>query len=235
MTRKTHRPRGMDRAAADRGGACMARVQRGRAGWLCGILVLWATAAASQPLTVERAVQIAIQKSSAMVGAEAGLLDARSSLYGAYSGVLPHVSVDWSRDGGKVSSQTGIQLFGVLTTPSAKFDQWNYSSTPRVTGTWPVLDLSALKSLGSARRGTKARELKRQSTRSDVALQTRQQFYLTAGAYHLGSVANAAVRLARENERRVRALFDVGSVSRSDVLSAQVQTANSVLDSVTAQ
>src|SRR5262249_21311750 len=69
----------------------------------------------------------------------------------------------------------------------------------------------------------------------DVALQTRQQFYLTAGAYHLGSVANAAVRLARENERRVRALFDVGSVSRSDVLSAQVQTANSVLDSVTAQ
>ncbi|HEY6866229.1 MAG TPA: TolC family protein, partial [Candidatus Eisenbacteria bacterium] len=47
--------------------------------------------------------------------------------------------------------------------------------------------------------------------------------------------AIVALRLARDNERRVRALFEVGSVSRSDLLSAQVQTANSQLDSLTAE
>src|SRR6185436_14779911 len=40
------------------------------------------------------------------------------------------------------------------------------------------------------------------------------------------------LRLARDDERRVRALFNVGSVSRSDLLKAQVRTAQSELDSL---
>jgi len=105
---------------------------------------------------------------------------------------------------------------------------------PGLTGSWNVLDFSGLKALAAARSDHKASRLSIEAARATVALATRQQFYTTASAYHLAAVADGALKLARDNERRVRALFEVGSVSRSDLLSAQVQTANSQLDSLTA-
>jgi outer membrane protein TolC len=64
---------------------------------------------------------------------------------------------------------------------------------------------------------------------------TKRQYYEVVRAVHLLNVRTGAVKLARDEERRVRALFEVGSVSRSDVMSAQVRTAQSELDSLIAQ
>ncbi len=62
----------------------------------------------------------------------------------------------------------------------------------------------------------------------------RRQFYEVVKSYHLLKVSTGALKLARDNERRVRALFEVGSVSKSDLLKARVQTSQSQLDSLTA-
>jgi outer membrane protein len=51
-------------------------------------------------------------------------------------------------------------------------------------------------------------------------------------AVKLVEVNDNALQLARDNERRVRVLFDVGSVSRSDLLKSRVQTAQGQLDSI---
>jgi len=51
---------------------------------------------------------------------------------------------------------------------------------------------------------------------------------------HLSRVSSQTLRLARDDERRVRALFQVGSVSKSDLLKAQVRTSQSQLDSILA-
>jgi outer membrane protein len=203
--------------------------------WLGLAALGWAAPAGAQPLTAERAVQIALQKNTTMIGARAGVLDAQSGVYSAYSGVLPHISADLTRGGSKTTSQTGTQLFGSVAVPTFKADTWSYSTTPELTGSWAVINLSAIRQLSSARSTLKASQMSMEATRSLVAFQTRQQFYTTIGSYHLANVADAALRLARDNERRVRALFDVGSVSRSDLLSAEVQTANSQLDSLTAR
>jgi len=50
----------------------------------------------------------------------------------------------------------------------------------------------------------------------------------------LAVVQARALKLARDDERRVRALFEVGSVSKSDLLKAQVRTASAQLDSTLA-
>jgi outer membrane protein len=212
----------------------MTRMQRASTVWLCLPALFWAAAAGAQPLTVERAVQIALDRNTQMVLARANVLDAKGGLYGAYSGVLPRVSADLSRAGSNTTAQTGTQLFGTVAIPGPRTDSWSYSTTPQITGQWSILDLSAIRQLSSARSGLKASKLNLEAARSTVALATRQQFYTTVSAHHLASVADAALKLARDNERRVRALFEVGSVSRSDLLSAQVQTANSQLDSLTA-
>jgi len=212
----------------------MSRPQRFTASGLCLAGLLWAAGAASQPLTVDRAVAIALEKNSQIINAVAGVLDANGNVYGAYGGVLPHVSANWSRSATQNVQGRGSQIVSTVVISAPPTDNVSYAMGPALTGSWSILDLANLKALGAARSGLKASKLSQQAARTAVAFNTRQQFYLTASAYHLAWVSDVALRLARDNERRVRALFEVGSVSKSDLLSAQVQTSNSQLDSLTA-
>jgi outer membrane protein TolC len=171
-----------------------------------------------------------------VIFAEAGILDARGSLYGAYSGVLPHVSGSLSRSGSWTTNNVGnTALGGVAFPPRTTFEDESYSSSrPTLNGSWAALNLSAIKGVSAARSGLKASRFSRQATRNDVALRTRRQFYEVVKAVRLAQVADGALRLARDDERRVRALFEVGSVSKSDLLRAEVSTSRSELDSLTA-
>ena len=207
--------------------------------------LLWAATAGAQTsstpppatiLTADAAVQLALQNSAQAINAEADVLSARSGVYGAYSGVLPRVSASLSRSGRWADNSRGSAVGDVgLVVPTIASDQESYSTTPAVTGSWSIFDLSAISGLSAAKSGLAAAQLSRSAARNDVVLATRRQFYEVVRAEHLSRVANAALRLARDDERRVRALFQVGSVSRSDVLSAQVRTAQSELDSLTAR
>ena len=199
--------------------------------------VLWSGAAFAQALTADRAVKIALDHSTASVNAHADVLAARAGVYGAYSGVLPHFTATYTRFGSTTdnASQSGLVRVGSELVPGTfTSDVERHGTTPTVSGTWSIFDLSAISGVSSARSGLKAAELRRTSTRSNVAFTTRQQFYAVVQAIRLEQVSANALRLARDDERRVRALFEVGSVSRSDVLQAQVRTAQSELDSLTA-
>ena len=196
-----------------------------------GLLV--ATAAA-QPLTADRAVQLALQNSSQVVLARANVLDARAGTYSAWSGVLPRVTASLTRTGSLTENEPGVRTFGTFVVPTPE-RQEGYSTTPQIGASWSVLNLSALTGLSSARGDLRAAELRRTATRQDVALTARRQFYDVVTAIQIANVNTEAARLARDDERRVRALFEVGSVSRSDLLRAQVRTAQSELDSLTAR
>jgi len=198
--------------------------------------VAWlSTGAAAQPvLTADDAVKLALQRNSQMINASADVLSARGGLYGAFSGLLPHLSAGLSRSGSRVDKASGSSLFGSFVTPSATTDRESYSTSPQLSGSWQLLNLSSIAGLRSAHAGLKATELTRKATRADVALATRQQYYQVVQATKLIGVASQALTLARDSERRVRVLFEVGSVSRSDVLQAQVQTAQSQMDSIVA-
>jgi outer membrane protein TolC len=202
-----------------------------------GLASLVALAAASpvngQVLTVERAVQIALEKSTPAIQAEASVLDARGGLYGSYSGILPHLSANYYRDGRWITHSVGNESFsGVVPPPVHQYDYQAYSTTPQLAATWSVLDLSALSAWRGAGAGLKAAQLNRQASRNDLALSVRRQFYLVVQNIWIARVNTEAARLARDDERRVRSLFEVGSVPRSDLLQAQVRTARAELDSI---
>ena len=192
-----------------------------------------ATSAPRGPLTIDEAVKLALANSSQIIGAEASVLDAQSGIYRSYSGILPSISADASR-----SWAQNIQLRGTRAAPgfavaaALREDFESYSSTPVLSGSWTFLDLSALSAWSSARSGLHSAELAFKSTRQGVALDARRKFYDVVKSIHLSRVSSQALRLSRDNERRVKALFDVGSVSRSDLLKAQVRTAQSELDSL---
>lgn len=187
---------------------------------------------AAAPLTAEDAVRMALQRNSAIVNAEANALTAKSGLWSAYSRVLPSVGADLVRSGSLTGSSVGTQVFGSVTFPSSSYDAERYSGSYGLSGRWSVLDPSAWVGLSSARQGMRAADLNQSATRADVRLETHRRFYAVVKAMHLSRVASQSLRASRDDERRVRALFEVGSVSKSDLLKAQVRTAQSQLDSL---
>jgi len=201
---------------------------------MAALLILVAAPARAQVLTAERAVAIALLHSPGIHEAKANVLDARSGLYSAYSGILPHVSADATRDGQWTTDQVGNSAVGGIAFPPRKtFKDESYFTNPVLSANWSVLDLSNWVGFSAARSGVKAASLNQKSASQDVAFAVRRQFYLAVTAIKLTEVSSAALRLARDDERRVRALFEVGSVSKSDLLKAQVRTAQAELDSLT--
>jgi len=195
----------------------------------------WATGAAAPPLTADAAVQLALQHNSQVINSQADVLQARSGVYGAYSGVLPRVSASISRTGSWQDNSVGSEVVAGRVIPRNPTDSDDYSTVPSLSGSWNVLNLSSISGLSSAKTDLAGAMLSRSATRNDIALATRRQFYEVVRAEQLARVSNRALQLARDDERRVQALFQVGSVSRSDVLAAQVRTAQSELDSLTAR
>lgn len=192
----------------------------------------FATTAAAQPvLTADDAVKMALQRNTQIINAGADLLSARGSLYRAYSGVLPTVSAGLARTGSWNENKPGTQAFAGATFETPIRSE-TYQTEPGLSASWNVLNLSALSALSSARSGLKGTAWQREATRNLVALLARQQFYEVVKAAKLVEVNDNALQLARDNERRVRVLFEVGSVSRSDLLKSRVQTAQGQLDSI---
>jgi outer membrane protein len=203
---------------------------------LAGVVWLTTEAAAQPVLTADRAVQLALEHNSQIINAQAGVLDARGGVYGALSGVLPQLSAGLTRSGSWTRNQRGIQIFGGgLLVPSSTDRYESYSTQPVLSGSWNALNLSSISSLAAARNSLKAAHWQRASARNEVALLARRQFYEVVKAVRLVDVSASALQLARDNGRRVQALFDVGSVSRSDVLRAEVNTSQAALDSISAQ
>ena len=191
-----------------------------------------AGATAGGVLTVDDAVKMALEYSSQIIGSEASVVDARSGLYRSYSGVLPQVSITASRSASVREQLRGTQAFSGIIFPTDRQDFTGYTNSPTIQGSWNFLDLTAISNYQSARDGLHAAELAHKSTRQSIALDTRRQYYEVVKAIHLSRVSSQALRLARDDQRRVQALFNVGSVSRSDLLKAQVRTAQSELDSI---
>jgi len=193
---------------------------------------LGAANSARAAFTVDDAVKLALDRSSRVVGADASVLDARGGLYRSYSGILPQVQVSGSRSASVREQLRGTQSFSGILFNTDRQDFTGYTNSPTVSGSWNFLDLSALSAWSAARSDLHAAQLAHKSTRQDVALDARRKYYDVVKSIHLARVSSQALRLSRDDERRVRALFNVGSVSRSDLLKAQVRTAQSELDSI---
>ena len=202
-------------------------------GSLVAAVLAYAGVAQAEPLTADQAVAIALKQNPSVILAKADVLAARSSLYSSYSGVLPSISASLTRSGQQTKNSVGTSIFGTVEVNNASEKNTGYSTTPSLSGTWSILDLSNLKGVQSAKHGMRAAQMSEKSARQLAVLDVRRQFYAVVQQVRLALVADAALKLTRDNERRVRALFEVGSVARNDLLRARVSTSQSELDSLT--
>ena len=69
-------------------------------------------------------------------------------------------------------------------------------------------------------------------TRNQVVFNVKQQYFNLLKAERLAAVARESERLARDEETRSEALFEVGTVARGDVLKARARRAQTQLDRI---
>lgn len=186
------------------------------------------------PMTADEAVRVALQHNSQAISAEASVLEARGGLWGAYAGVLPSVTANYNftKSVTDPSDRTQTTYFGPVPVDYKTISSNSTSRAPSISGSWSLVDLSSWSSLSSARHGMAASQASRRATRQDIVLEARRRFYDVVKSWRLAEVSAGALKLSRDDERRVRALFEVGSVSKSDLLKSKVRTSQSELDSL---
>lgn len=203
--------------------------------WPAVALVLTLSAGrANAVLTADQAAALAVKNNSSVLAAEAGVQGARANRLRAMGALLPDLSVGYSRRESRVEDQLGIEVIGGVPT-QVNFDSRSTETAPNLSASWGVLSTSAWASRSAASQGMRASRLHLDAARNDVALTARRQFYEVVKAIRLSDVSQGALKLARDDERRVRAMFEVGSVSKSDLLKAQVRTSQSELAALQAR
>ena len=188
-----------------------------------------------RPLTVEECVSIALERSPALGVAQAQVQSSEGARLSRWSGVLPSVSAGTSA--GKIHANNQRSIREYVGTPvevrSPAYDLDSYSYD--LTASMSVLDWSNWRSLQASGTDIASARAGEEASREGIAYNVRRQYYECLRAIKLAGVARDAEDLARRQLERTQALFDLGSVTRGDVLSARVDVAQNELTKISAE
>jgi outer membrane protein TolC len=178
-----------------------------------------AAAACAAELTLDEAIDFALQRSPAAVAAEATYLSARADLYQGWGGVTPTVTTSYSAS--RYFDREAFRLGGYEIPGYAPPLHYYFSSTrldqPVFAGgrlIWGVMSGRA-----SARAGAASRDEQRQRLVVDAA----RAYLGVLKAQGFKEVADTSLAASRKNEELATAQYDAEAISRAEYLNAVVQ------------
>ena len=178
--------------------------------------------------SLARAVAAALEGSGDAQAAHARTVQARGSALGAWQGILPAFSGNLSYTRNKQSS---IFLQGGLPVPFVERQVIRTGGLEAQTNILSVPAWSEKRRQSLLRRGAEESEAE---ARNGVVYAVKQQYFTLVKAERLAAVSRESERLARDEESRAQALFEVGTVARGDVLKARARRASTQLDRIRA-
>jgi len=186
------------------------------------LCLAWAgLAQAADSLTVEQCVSIALKQSPELKKAQANLSLAGASLQGSVGTILPHLSgsSSYSQRGPATIDQNG-HYDTYSTGLSVGMSLVNLSGWASITGT-----ALARQSAGAAY----------QLAVASLAYRVKEAFYGLAKLEKAVEVARSSVNQSQEQAKRAEAMFQLGSLSRADMLKIQVRLTQNRVDLLSAE
>ena len=180
--------------------------------------------------SLARVVAAALEGNVDARAAHARTVQARGSALRAWSGILPSVTGQLIYNHiipDKQSSLTVIDSVSFLT----KRRQLQTAEAGVRSNLFSVPAWSEKRRQSLLRRGAEESEAE---ARNGVVYAVKQQYFALVKAERLAEVARESERLARDEESRAEALFEVGTVARGDVLKARARRATTQLDRIRA-
>jgi len=179
--------------------------------------------------TLARAVAAALEGSVDSRAAHARTVQAQGGSLSAWSGILP------SLDGNL--NYTRTKRNSVFPDASGQPVAFLQDTHVRSAGLEARTNLLSVSSWSEKHRQNLLVRTARESeaeARNGVVYNVKQQYFALVKAERLAQVSRESERLARDEERRAEALYEVGTVARGDVLKARARRAQTQLDRIRA-
>jgi outer membrane protein TolC len=189
-----------------------------------------------------RCIQTALKQNTDVLSASAVTKQASGSALSAWSGIIPSLRAGLSYtysipDKSSSFSSAEIDTSGGAGAPPAevigqantdKFSSVDASLTSNIISAPAIQEKKRRDHLHTSSRFGEI------ETRNLVVYQVKQQYFELLKAERLSEVAHETERLARDEETRADALFQVGTVARGDVLKARARRATTQADRIRA-
>ncbi len=172
-------------------------------------------------LTLEEAVQIALEKNSEIRMAESSVAAAQARARSASADLLAKFETGYSMT--RLSDDPEVIFGGGQ--PFISGSKPNYLWT--VGFTQPVFTGFALTTARElARLGVDTAKLEKEEIREEIILRTKEAYFQHLLAGRFRSVAEDAVKRLRAHLKDAQAMYDAGMIPRNDLLKSQVQLAD---------
>lgn len=200
-------------------------------------LVTLSFAGFAEPMTLQNSLNIAMEKSPAIVSAREGVVAADGKLGQAFGALLPNLSVSGRVGSGYTQPYTiGIQAqFGPtpeVITAQNSVDETYSTSYYSATLSQPIFSMALMPALDIAK---KSYEIAQQNYRKavfDLEYNVVDSYYGYLKAQKLYELSNDSHDQATSHLNQANAMYSAGTATKADVLRAEVQVANMELSQI---
>jgi len=188
--------------------------------------------------TLTQAIQTALQRNADVHVAHARTTQASGSALSAWNGILP--SLITNLDYNYIKPSRSTQIFTGEINPADSAAIFGSEASVRRTTFAATLSSNILSfpAIGEKQRQDhlhRGSELDESEARNNAVFQVKQQYFEVLKTVRLAEVARQTEQLARDEQTRAEALFQVGTVARGDVLKARARRANTTGDRIHAE
>lgn len=190
--------------------------------------ITFAASQAQEKLSLQQAIQIALEKNISVIGAKNSMEIQRSGVLSEYGRLLPNVSASgtWSRNGSSFDA-TPLIPSGVSATGG---------TTASIDATISISNgFSNLSSIDRAKNLAGSEEYSYQQSRQSIALAVHQSYLTVLRNKQLLKVSEDNLKRSQQQLSRITESNKVGAVAKADLYRQQVQTANDELSVINAQ
>ena len=198
-------------------------------------LLVAATGSPGVPWSLARCIETALKQNADVKVAYARARQAAGSALSAWSGIIPSLDTQASlaqTRPDKLSSFTGVV---VDTTQYTGHLQKRDSGSVSARLSSNIISLPAIKEKQRRDHLRTSSNMDEAEARNQVVFQVKQQYFELLKADRLAQVARDTEKLARDEETRAEALFQVGTVAKGDVLKARAHRASTQADRLQAE
>ena len=188
--------------------------------------------------SLARCIETALKQSGDVRIASARTKQASGNALRGWSNVLPSVTgaASYSRTEPDSRSAVRSQEFITPTDTTLAFGSVNNQKFGSISGSadMNLFNIPAWSSKKESDHRKASAVYGEYETRNDVVYRVKQQYFECVKARKLAEVAHDSEKLARDEETRAQAMFQVGSVARGDVLKARARRASTQLSRIQA-
>jgi outer membrane protein TolC len=190
---------------------------------------------AQEVLSLEGAIDRAVDVSTAVGQSRQQLQQYRQNVLASWGGFLPDLTMN-SYAGHRYIGPTGSVSFDQQGRPVVQtgfdFESYSFGFNSSIM----LFDfLANVKTLQGAKHNAKGSEFALEFEKDRIAFQVVQEYYNLVRDEYLILVANESVNAAQRNLDQVEAFFAIGSNTKADVLQAKVRLGNTELEQIVAR